>query len=115
MPTSTVPYEVLFDFTNDTNDLVTVQPIAQNDGISSRGAILLMKEGDNVSLVLTAGCTYQYALQHRSKKAYISLNNLVKGAYMARLALYYFRDIFRNFTIDAATSSPWSERQLHHQ
>lgn len=73
MPTSTVPYEVLFDFTNDTNDLVTVQPIAQNDGISSRGAILLMKEGDNVSLVLTAGCTYQYALQHRSKKAYISV------------------------------------------
>ncbi|KAK0478424.1 hypothetical protein IW261DRAFT_1483470 [Armillaria novae-zelandiae] len=73
MPTSTVPYEVLFDFTNDTDDLVTLQPMAQSDGVVSRGAILLMKEGDSVSLVLTAGCTYQYALKHRSKKAYISV------------------------------------------
>jgi len=61
-PTCTIPYEVLFEFVNDTMHPATMQVLRREDG-SRTGATILMHRGENISLVLTAGAPYKYAVK----------------------------------------------------
>ena len=70
-PTCTIPYEVLLEFINDSSDSVTLQVFRQEDGTQT-GAMLLIHEGESISLVLTAGCLYQYGLRQRGKYVNVS-------------------------------------------
>lgn len=70
-PTCTIPYEVLLEFINDSPDCVTLQVFRQEDGTQT-GAMLLIHEGESISLVLTAGCLYQYGLRQRGKEVNVS-------------------------------------------
>ncbi|KAI0963781.1 hypothetical protein AcW1_000759 [Taiwanofungus camphoratus] len=72
MPTSTVPYEVLFELANNTPDPATMQVLRQDNG-SRTGATILMHRGENISLVLTAGSPYKYAVKQRGKGANLSV------------------------------------------
>ena len=81
MPALTQDYEVLLDFVNDTHDCATVQLL--RDYGRNTGAIVLLRPGESVTLVLdagtsshaaisprltlSAGSVYQYALKTRSK------------------------------------------------
>ena len=65
MPTSTLPFEILFEFINDTVDEVTFQLTQEGNGYSSGGAVILLQINENVSLVLNAGSTYRYTVKHR--------------------------------------------------
>ncbi|KAJ7254016.1 hypothetical protein B0H12DRAFT_1115535 [Mycena haematopus] len=67
MPVNTVAYEILFEFTNDTQDVVHLT------GPSGRS--VLVERGQDVVLVLTAGLTYQYTLKQLSqpRKAQLSV------------------------------------------
>ncbi|KAI0080102.1 hypothetical protein K474DRAFT_1658364 [Panus rudis PR-1116 ss-1] len=71
-PTSTIPYEVLLEFVNDTNDTATMRVLHREAGNNS-GATLLIHRGESVSLVLTAGSTYKYALRQHRKDANVSV------------------------------------------
>ncbi|KAK7694834.1 hypothetical protein QCA50_002022 [Cerrena zonata] len=71
-PTCTIPYEVLLEFINDTPDCVTLQVFRQEDGTQT-GAMLLVHEEESISLVLTAGCLYQYGLRQRGKEVNVSV------------------------------------------
>ena len=53
MPALTEGYEVLLDFVNDTHDCATIQ-LLRDYGRNS-GAIVLLKPGESVTLVLDAG------------------------------------------------------------
>jgi hypothetical protein len=72
MPTSTLPFEVLFEFTNDTTDAATLQLTRGDDEFSSGGAMILLHGRESVSLVLNAGSTYHYTLKQHARKARIS-------------------------------------------
>ncbi|KAI0348487.1 hypothetical protein BDW22DRAFT_95479 [Trametopsis cervina] len=65
MPARTEDYEVLLDFVNDTHDCATVQLL--RDYGRNTGAIVLLRPGESITLVLDAGSVYQYALKMRSK------------------------------------------------
>ncbi|KAJ6575215.1 hypothetical protein B0H19DRAFT_632915 [Mycena capillaripes] len=67
MPVNTVAYEILFEFTNDTPDVLHLT------GPSGRS--VLVERGQDVVLVLTAGLTYQYTLKQLSqpRKAQLSV------------------------------------------
>jgi hypothetical protein len=71
MPTCTLPYEVLFEFTNDTSEAATLQLVRRDDGFGE-GAMILLQRRESVSLVLDAGATYQYTLRQGQKAAKIS-------------------------------------------
>ncbi|KAF8898660.1 hypothetical protein BD779DRAFT_1485000 [Infundibulicybe gibba] len=73
MPTSTVPFEVLFEFTNNTADAATLQLTRGEDEVPTGGGMILLHSSESVSLVLNAGSTYKYALKQRGSKAYISV------------------------------------------
>lgn len=64
MPTSTTPYEVIFEFTNDTQELHTFQV--------DNGATVLIPPNDNISLVLNAGSIYNYTARWNGRNAKIS-------------------------------------------
>ncbi|KAF5313995.1 hypothetical protein D9611_006873 [Ephemerocybe angulata] len=85
MPTSTAPFEVLFEFTNDTSDLATLQltrdvgasssspsPSSNSSGPSLAGPMIRLFPRDSVSLVLDAGATYHYLVKQNQRKAQIS-------------------------------------------
>ncbi|EMD42178.1 hypothetical protein CERSUDRAFT_79785 [Gelatoporia subvermispora B] len=69
MPAPT-QYEVLLDFTNDTPDCASLQ-LLQDYG-RNPGAIVLLHPGESITLVLSAGVVYQYALKTRSKVANVT-------------------------------------------
>ena len=71
MPTSTVPYEILFDFVNDTAEPTTIRVLRQDSGVRT-GAAMLLNSGENLSLVLTAGTPYKYALAQGQTEAVLS-------------------------------------------
>ena len=71
MPTSTVPYEILFDFVNDTAEPTTIRVLRQDSGVRT-GAAMLLNSGENLSLVLTAGTPYKYALVQGQTEAILS-------------------------------------------
>lgn len=71
MPTSTVPYEILFDFVNDTAEPTTIRVLRQDSGVRT-GAAMLLNSGENLSLVLTAGTPYKYALEQGRTEAILS-------------------------------------------
>ena len=61
MPTSTQSFEVLFEFTNDTAEPATLEPLqGGQNGTTSIGRIVLLHEKESISLVLNAGSTYHY-------------------------------------------------------
>jgi hypothetical protein len=74
MPTSTLPFEVLFELTNDTASAATMQLARGDDEYTggSGGAVILLHSGESVSLVLDAGSTYHYTIKQRAKKVQIS-------------------------------------------
>ncbi|GLB36228.1 hypothetical protein LshimejAT787_0305160 [Lyophyllum shimeji] len=72
MPTSTLPFEVLLEFTNDTSSAATVQ-LMRGESDASGGPSILLQRGENVSLVLSAGSTYHYRLRQSGRQARISV------------------------------------------
>jgi len=59
MPSLTTTYEVVLEVTNDTGDLATVEVV--REGVAwSYGPVILLRPLEGVSLVLTAGSTYEY-------------------------------------------------------
>lgn len=71
MPTSTKPFEVLLELTNDTPSDATIQ-LTRIDGEQSGGPAVLLQQGESVSLILNAGATYHYRLRQMSTQARIS-------------------------------------------
>ncbi|OCH95822.1 hypothetical protein OBBRIDRAFT_503910 [Obba rivulosa] len=69
MPAPT-QYEVLLDFTNDTSDCASLQLL--RDYGRNPGTIVLLHPGESITLVLSAGVVYQYALKTRSKVANVT-------------------------------------------
>lgn len=67
-PTCTIPYEVLFDFLNDTPSSVTLQVIRREDEFHT-GATILIHPEESISLVLTAGLKYNYICRQEGKEA----------------------------------------------
>lgn len=67
-PTCTLPYEVLLEFINDTVYSATMQVLRYEDGTRS-GATILLHSGETISLVLTAGQPYKYAIRQHGKEA----------------------------------------------
>ncbi|EAU93052.2 hypothetical protein CC1G_06772 [Coprinopsis cinerea okayama7 len=79
MPTSTEPFEVLFEFTNDGPELVTLQltPGSTTEYVTSspsvsEGPTTRLYPKESVSLVLNAGATYHYMVKQSTRKAQIS-------------------------------------------
>jgi len=70
MPAPLQAYEVLLGFTNDTHDCATVQLL--RDYGRGTGAIVLLRPGESLTLVLDAGSIYRYALKMHSKVADIT-------------------------------------------
>jgi hypothetical protein len=67
MPTSTVPFEVLFELTNDSPyDGSSLQLIRGDQGVG--GPTVYLNRQESVSLVLNAGTTYHYAIRHQGRK-----------------------------------------------
>lgn len=67
-PTCTIPYEVLFDIVNDTPYAATMQVLRSEDDART-GPAILVHSGECVSLVLTAGQPYKYAVRQHGKEA----------------------------------------------
>jgi hypothetical protein len=67
MPTSTLPYEVLLELSNNTSNAATLQLMYGDDEFST-GAIISLQRYETVSLVLNAGATYKYTLQQHGKQ-----------------------------------------------
>ncbi|KAJ2931188.1 hypothetical protein H1R20_g5933, partial [Candolleomyces eurysporus] len=73
MPTSTEPFEVLFEFTNDTADFATLQLTRENaSNVGVAGPVIRLFPKDSVSLVLNAGATYHYLVKQSQRHAQIS-------------------------------------------
>lgn len=72
MPTSTIPFEVLFELVNDTHEPVMMQVLQQEDG-ERTGATVLLHRGETISLVLTAGVPYKYAVKRSGHEATLSV------------------------------------------
>jgi len=72
MPTSTAPYEVVFELTNDTSAAATIQ-LARHGSEPSGGSVVLLQQGESISLVLNAGSTYYYRLRQGDTQAWISV------------------------------------------
>lgn len=70
-PTCTIPYEVLFEIANNTSHPATMQVLRRTDGATT-GATIYMHRGENVSLVLTAGLPYKYAVKQHGREVNIS-------------------------------------------
>ncbi|KAI0652245.1 hypothetical protein C8Q79DRAFT_1005462 [Trametes meyenii] len=71
-PTCTIPYEVLLEFLNDTPDAATMQVLRREDG-GQAGPVILLHQGESISLVLTAGTTYNYAIRQPPREAELSV------------------------------------------
>ncbi|OCH95827.1 hypothetical protein OBBRIDRAFT_504820 [Obba rivulosa] len=71
-PTCTIPYEVLFEFVNDTLHAATMQVLRREDA-SRTGATILIHRGENISLVLTAGAPYKYAVKLLGRELNVSV------------------------------------------
>ncbi|KAL1951630.1 hypothetical protein VTO73DRAFT_779 [Trametes versicolor] len=69
-PTCTLPYEVLLEFSNDTPDAATMQVLRREDG--QAGPVIFLHHGEDISLVLTAGVAYKYALRQPPREAELS-------------------------------------------
>ncbi|OSD03594.1 hypothetical protein PYCCODRAFT_1434503 [Trametes coccinea BRFM310] len=72
-PTSTIPYEVLLEVSNTTPDAVTVQVLRREDGGSQAGPVIFLHKGESISLVLTAGVAYKYAIRQPLRAAELSV------------------------------------------
>jgi len=72
-PTCTLPYEVLFELSNDTFEHATLRVLPPEHGGLRAGPTILVHTGDSISLVLTAGMLYKYAVAQRSKEVYLSV------------------------------------------
>lgn len=70
-PTCTLPYEILFEFMNDTTHSATMQVLRHDDGTRA-GATILLHPGEAISLVLTAGQPYKYSVRQHGKEALLS-------------------------------------------
>ena len=72
-PTCTIPYEVLVEFTNTTPDAVTMQVLRREDGGRAQaGPVIYLHQGESLSLVLTAGMAYKYAVRQPPREAELS-------------------------------------------
>jgi hypothetical protein len=68
MPTSTLPYEILFDFINDSSNPI----ILQSTTLLNDESVILLQPGDSVSLVLVAGTIYYYKVKEGRRQVQLS-------------------------------------------
>ncbi|KAI8981293.1 hypothetical protein BD414DRAFT_420109 [Trametes punicea] len=71
-PTCTIPYEVLLEIYNTTHHPVTMQVQRREDG-EQAGPVIYLHEGESISLVLTAGVAYKYAIKQPPREAELSV------------------------------------------
>lgn len=67
MPSAVRDFEVLLDFTNDTQECVTIQPFS--DYQRSTGAIVMLNPAESILLILSSGLVYRYAVKTNSDVA----------------------------------------------
>ncbi|KAH9847333.1 hypothetical protein C2E23DRAFT_890024 [Lenzites betulinus] len=80
-PTCTIPYEVLLEFSNDTSDAATMQVLRRDSGSGGgpqgapgqAGPVIFLHQGESISLVLTAGVAYKYAIRQQLREADLSV------------------------------------------
>ncbi|KAI0778558.1 hypothetical protein BD413DRAFT_609153 [Trametes elegans] len=72
-PTCTIPYEVLLEFANTTPAALTVQVLRREDGAGQAGPAIFLHAGENLSLVLTAGMAYKYAIRQPPREAELAV------------------------------------------
>ncbi|KAI0830685.1 hypothetical protein BC628DRAFT_1416208 [Trametes gibbosa] len=78
-PTCTIPYEVLLEFSNDTPDAATMQVLRREGGGPGTtggpqaGPVIFLHQGEGISLVLTAGIAYKYAIRQHPREADLSV------------------------------------------
>lgn len=65
MPSLCDNYDVLLEFTNDTQDSVTIQ-LLRDYGRGS-GTAVLLNASESVTLVLESGSSYRYAVKMRTR------------------------------------------------
>jgi len=70
MPSLDTSYEILLDLTNDMNDCVSVQLL--RDYGRPTATIVLLKPTENLTLILEAGSSYQYAIKLHTKVANVT-------------------------------------------
>ncbi|KJA29158.1 hypothetical protein HYPSUDRAFT_128082 [Hypholoma sublateritium FD-334 SS-4] len=72
MPTCTLPFEILFEFINDTTKSSTLQLTREGEDGFSSNAIVTLQPQESISLVLNAGSAYHYLLKQDCRKAQLS-------------------------------------------
>ncbi|KAF9452695.1 hypothetical protein P691DRAFT_721507 [Macrolepiota fuliginosa MF-IS2] len=65
MPSLCDNYDVLLEFTNDTQESITIQ-LLRDYGRSS-GSVVLLNASDSVTLVLESGSSYRYVVKMRTR------------------------------------------------
>ncbi|KXN89951.1 hypothetical protein AN958_04955 [Leucoagaricus sp. SymC.cos] len=65
MPSICDNYDVLLEFTNDTQEAATIQ-LLRDYGRSS-GSIVLLNASESVTLILESGSSYRYAIKVRTR------------------------------------------------
>jgi len=85
MPSHIQSYEILLDFSNDTDAAVTIQ-LCRDYGRNTN-AIVLLHPSESVTLILDSGSVYRYAVKTGSGSVYkvanvvlVSLASLLKIA-----------------------------------
>ncbi|KAH9486860.1 hypothetical protein JR316_0000925 [Psilocybe cubensis] len=73
MPTCTLPFEILLEFVNDTEESSTLHLTRGGDDTFSANATILLQPSESISLVLNAGSIYQYILKQKNRKGHVSV------------------------------------------
>lgn len=67
MPGLIQSYDVLLEFTNDTDHCTSLQLLRDYNARGSAGASVLIPPGEAITLVLDAGSSYHYVLKCTNK------------------------------------------------
>ncbi|KAJ8702699.1 hypothetical protein PTI98_001395 [Pleurotus ostreatus] len=73
MPTSTLPFEVLLEFSNNSTEPATLRLLRDLDGFPNEGARIFLHPEESISLVLNAGSVYRYTLKQNDNAAQITV------------------------------------------
>ncbi|KAF9499728.1 hypothetical protein BDN71DRAFT_57736 [Pleurotus eryngii] len=73
MPTSTLPFEVLFEFSNNSTEPATLRLLRDLDEFPNEGARIFLHPEESISLVLNAGSVYRYTLKQNDNAAQVTV------------------------------------------
>jgi hypothetical protein len=84
MPSLCDNYEVLLEFTNDTEEPVTIQLF--RDYERSSGSIVVLNVSESLTLVLESGSSYRYAIKVHTRVVSVTCVSLFPGYFYAGLS-----------------------------